>query len=222
MWFKVGVLFVLLFLVVGNNQAFSQNNLVKGKVLDAEMNSPLPGANVYLKGNSNIGATTDLDGNFLIKIPAGDQILVFSYLGFKDLEKEIKGGKDENNISLVIKMESDAVMGQEVVITGQLLGQAKAINQQLSAESIANIVSSDRIQELPDVNAAEAIARLPGVAINRSGGEGTKIVIRGLEPKFNAITVNGVRMPANSANDRSVDLSLISFLLFSLRLFIRN
>ena len=47
-------------------------------------------------------------------------------------------------------------------------------------------------------------------AINRSGGEGTKIVIRGLEPKFNAITVNGVRMPANSANDRSVDLSLIS------------
>jgi TonB-dependent receptor len=101
-------------------------------------------------------------------------------------------------------------MGQEVVITGQLLGQAKAINQQLSAESIANIVSSDRIQELPDVNAAEAIARLPGVAINRSGGEGTKIVIRGLEPKFNAITVNGVRMPANSANDRSVDLSLIS------------
>ena len=40
MWFKVGVLFVLLFLVVGNNQAFSQNNLVKGKVLDAEMNSP--------------------------------------------------------------------------------------------------------------------------------------------------------------------------------------
>jgi hypothetical protein len=114
MWFKVGVLFVLSYLVIGNNAGYSQNNLVKGKVLDAEMNSPLPGANVFLKGNSTIGATTDLDGNFLIKIPAGDQILVFSYLGFKDLEKEIKGGKDEN-ISLVIKMESDAVMGQQVL-----------------------------------------------------------------------------------------------------------
>ena len=107
MWFKVGVLFVLFYLVIGNNSGYSQNNLVKGKVLDAEMNSPLPGANVFLKGNSTIGATTDLDGNFLIKIPAGDQILVFSYLGFKDLEKEIKGGKDEN-ISLVIKMELTA------------------------------------------------------------------------------------------------------------------
>ena len=61
-----------------------------------------------------------------------------------------------------------------MTITAQLLGQAKAINQQLSAESIANIVSGDRIQELPDVNAAEAIARLPGVSINRSGGEGQK------------------------------------------------
>ena len=83
MWFKVGVLFVLFYLVIGNISGYSQNNLVKGKVLDTEMNSPLPGANVFLKGNSTIGATTDLDGNFLIKIPSGDQILVFSLNCFK-------------------------------------------------------------------------------------------------------------------------------------------
>ncbi|HHH50498.1 MAG TPA: TonB-dependent receptor, partial [Saprospiraceae bacterium] len=103
-----------------------------------------------------------------------------------------------------------AILGKEVIVTGQLLGQAKAINQQLNSESIANIVSADRIQELPDVNAAEAISRLPGVAINRSGGEGQKVVIRGMSPKFAAITVNGVRLPSNSSNDRSVDLSLLS------------
>lgn len=91
MWFKVGVLFVLSYLVIGNSAGYSQSNLVKGKVLDAEMNSPLPGANVFLKGNATIGATTDLDGNFIIKIPGGDQILIFSYLAFKYLEKEIKG-----------------------------------------------------------------------------------------------------------------------------------
>ncbi|MEM6699547.1 MAG: TonB-dependent receptor, partial [Bacteroidota bacterium] len=96
------------------------------------------------------------------------------------------------------------------MITGQALGQAKAINQQLNAESIANIVSADRIQELPDVNAAEAIGRLPGISLNRSGGEGQKVVIRGMEPKFAAITVNGVNLPSNSGSDRSVDLSLIS------------
>jgi TonB-dependent receptor len=97
-----------------------------------------------------------------------------------------------------------------VVITAQVLGQTKAINQQLNADAIANFVSADRIKELPDVNAAEAISRLPGVAINRDGGEGSKIVVRGLDPKFTLITINGVRLPSTSGTDRSVDLSLIS------------
>ena len=41
-----------------------------------------------------------------------------------------------------------------------------AINKQLKAKSIKNIVSSDRIQELPESNAAEAVARIPGVSID--------------------------------------------------------
>jgi TonB-dependent receptor len=107
-------------------------------------------------------------------------------------------------------MSPESILGETVIITGQMLGQTKAINQQLKSEALANIVSADRIQELPDANAAEAISRLPGVAINRSGGEGNKVVIRGMQPKFAAITVNGIRLPSNSGSDRSVDLSLIS------------
>ena len=64
-----------------------------------------------------------------------------------------------------------------------------AINKQLNAKSIVNIVSSDRIQELPDANAAETVARVPGVTIKREGGEGNKVIIRGLSPKYNSITV---------------------------------
>ena len=60
------------------------------------------------------------------------------------------------------------------------------------------------------MNAAESIGRLPGVSIDRSGGEATKVSIRGLSPKYNTVTVNGVRVPATGGDDRSVDLSLIS------------
>jgi len=109
-----------------------------------------------------------------------------------------------------INLFMEGIAGVEVTVTAQALGQSRAIKQQVNAESIANIVSAARIQELPDVNAAEAISRLPGVAINRSGGEGQKVVIRGMAPKFAAITINGIRMPSNSGTDRSVDLSLIS------------
>ena len=49
-------------------------------------------------------------------------------------------------------------------------------DKQLKAKSIKNIVSSDRIQELPESNAAEAVARIPGVSIRREGGEGNKVI----------------------------------------------
>ena len=73
-----------------------------------------------------------------------------------------------------------------------------------------NIISSDRIQELPDANAAESVARVPGVSIRREGGEGNKVVIRGLSPKYNNVTVNGVKLASTDNDDRSTDLSMIS------------
>ena len=190
--------------------AQAQTGSVSGVVSDKAEGSSLPGANVYLRGQETTGTVTDIDGRFsLTGIQAGEVTVIVSFLGFtsQEIPTTIVDGE---NVELIVEMEADVVLGKEVLVTAQALGQAKAINQQLNAESISNIVAADRIQELPDVNAAEAIARLPGVSINRSGGEGQKIVVRGLEPKFNAITVNGVRMPANDANDRSVDLSLIS------------
>lgn len=46
-----------------------------------------------------------------------------------------------------------------------------------------NAVSEEKLHELPDVNVADAIGRLPGLMIQRDGGEGQKIIIRGLDPK---------------------------------------
>jgi TonB-dependent receptor len=201
-------LFSLLFCAAGS--LHGQLGILKGTVTDAEGGGTLPGTTIYLQANPAKGTVTDVDGNYTLSgLPAGTQTVVFSFLGFEDQAIPVKIVENEvTNQNVGLSFAS--VVGEEVLVTAQALGQAKAINQQLNAESIANIVSADRIQELPDVNAAEAVSRLPGVSINRSGGEGQKVVIRGLEPKFNAITVNGIRLPANSGTDRSVDLSLIS------------
>ena len=204
--FSLVVFFVVSLSIISN----AQTGLVGGKITEVDIGSSLPGANIYLKTDPGLGTVTDIDGSFTLSaVPVGLQIIVVSFTGYETQEIEVQ--VEEGKISRIeAVMEFASFTGQEVVVTAQILGQAKAINQQLNSESIANIVSADRIQELPDVNAAEAIARLPGVSLNRSGGEGQKIVIRGMEPKFNAITVNGVRLPSNSSTDRSVDLSLIS------------
>ena len=107
-------------------------------------------------------------------------------------------------------LEPRALEGKTVTVTAQAEGQLSAINQQLSSNTIENVVSKARIKELPDVNAAESIGRLPGVSIQRSGGEATKVEIRGLNPKYSLITVNGVIIPGTGSTDRSVDLSLVS------------
>ncbi|MGH7599965.1 MAG: TonB-dependent receptor, partial [bacterium] len=97
-------------------------------------------------------------------------------------------------------------------------GQMAAINQQLNADALVNVVSSEKILEVPDANTAESIARLPGVSIQRDGGEGSQVVVRGLSPKYSKVTIDGVEMASTSelsgATDneetRSTNLSAIS------------
>lgn len=197
-----------LLLLLLSTSLFSQTGTIKGKVMDSQ--GVLVGARVYLENDLTKGSTSDINGGFIINnVPVGNQSVVVTYLGYESqtVSATVTAGEV---VEIIATMAVGFVEGDEVIISAQRRGQTEAINQQLSSDKIANIVSSDRIQELPDVNAAEAIGRLPGVALNRSGGEGQKVVIRGMEPKFSAITVNGVRLPSNSSTDRSVDLSLIA------------
>jgi TonB-dependent receptor len=182
---------------------------IKGKVVDATTGEPLIGGNVVVM-NTSIGAATDINGMYYLRVvPVGKRLIRVSYIGYEEATQEvtITGGEV---LELNFKLTPRAIEGEAVVVTAQMKGQDAAINQQLTSNTIANIVAADRIRELPDVNAAESIGRLPGVAISRSGGEATQVVIRGLSPKYNLVTVNGMPLPATGGDDRSTDLSMIS------------
>ncbi len=182
---------------------------IKGFVLSAGTKEPLPGANVYLEGTM-LGSSTDLDGYFsIINIPPGSYTLKIKYIGYKQLDITIEV-KAEDVITKTFELSPEALEGETIVVTAQAEGQHQAINQQLASLNIANVVSSAKIQELPDANAAESVGRLPGVSVIRSGGEGESVVIRGLAPKYNAITINGIRMSSSDAENRGINLSMIS------------
>lgn len=189
--------------------AAAQPGVVSGRVLDAESGSPLPGASVVVAGTV-IGAATDLEGRFRIPgVPAGPQRLVAAYLGYgaDTLAVTVPAG---GSVALDFALRPAVLRGQEIVVMGQLEGQLAAINEQRAANTIVNVVSSDRLREYPDDNAAESVGRLPGVSVVRDGGEGAKVNVRGLAPSFTSITINGERIPSTDLRDRSVDLSLIS------------
>lgn len=201
--------FLGLSLISGPSCVFAQSATLEGRVLDEATKQPLPGANVFLMGTA-IGASTDLNGGYrLIQVKPGTYSIRFSYLGYKNQVKKVNlepGGVTHLNAYLV----AEAITGDTVVIMAQARGQTQAINEQLSASSITNVVSAARIQELPDANAAGSVGRLPGISIIRSGGEASEVVIRGLAPTYNRIEIAGVGVPSTSLQSRSVDLSMVS------------
>ncbi|MBC3832695.1 TonB-dependent receptor [Undibacterium amnicola] len=98
---------------------------------------------------------------------------------------------------------------QSITISGQRASLRKALELQEKADNIVSVVSSDDIGALPDKNAAEALARLPGVSVQRDQGEGRYITVRGLGPDLNAITINGALVPSPEASRRAVALDVL-------------
>jgi TonB-dependent receptor len=230
------VIINLLLILSFQSFSFAQSGSVRGKVFDYNQNTPLAGANIVVQGTT-LGAATDLNGNFTLRnIPAGEITLVISYIGYTRelVELTVIAGEV---IEREFHLRPTFIEGQEVVITAQGEGQVSAIQQQLASNKIVNIVSEARIQELPDFNAAQALARLPGISTLKSGGEDNKVVVRGLAPQYNAVEVGGVKLGStgsaqigatsqigtgagNVSTDRSVDLSLITpYMIQSISLF---
>jgi TonB-dependent receptor len=201
--------FILISLLPGEQARGQANPTISGSVRDAQTDEPLLSANIIIVGTGR-GAATDMNGKYIIRdVPAGSYMLRVSYIGYKTITVPLEV-REEPGVTKDFKLGPVTLEGEDVVVTAQARGQHQAINEQLASERIVSVVSSARIQELPDANAAEAVGRLPGVSILRSGGEGSQVVIRGLQPKYNVILVNGVRMATSNSNDRSADLSMIS------------
>jgi len=97
----------------------------------------------------------------------------------------------------------------EVVVTGQAASQNKAIRAEAQADTLVNVVSADEIGALPDQNAAESLARLPGVVLLRDQGEGRYISIRGMGPELNSLTINGALVPSPEGGQRGVALDAL-------------
>ncbi len=187
----------------------SAQGKLQGIITDSLSGNTLIGANVIIIGTS-LGDATTIEGEYKIsEIPVGPQRVRISYIGYRTQEIDVDIVNDRV-LNLDVDLVADMVESDEVVVSAQAMGQVAAINQQLSSNTIINVISEAKIQELPDANAAEAIGRLPGVSLTRSGGEANKVILRGLGDKYTYVTIDGVKIPSTDAETRGVDLSTIS------------
>ena len=84
----------------------------------------------------------------------------------------------------------------------QVTGFRSSLNKSLATKRIevntTESIAAEDIGKFPDLNIAESLQRIPGVAISREGGEGRQITLRGLGPAFTRTTLNGMEMPAST------------------------
>ena len=186
---KKTLLFFLLALMI-SPLAFAQSIMVTGQVISSDDGYGLPGVTIQIKGTT-IGTVTDLDGNYAIKADHQD-VLVFSFVGYKAKEVAIKG-KAKINVTL----EVDAQMLDDVVVTALGIKRQKRelgyATEEIGGELIAKSGSGSVISALSGRSAGVQIINPNGV-----DGSSSRITIRGnnsiLGDNQPLIVVDGVPM----------------------------
>jgi TonB-dependent receptor len=187
--------------------AMSQDGILRVKVVD-ENRLNMPGATLSITGAPQRAATDVMGNAILYAVKTGIRKLQVSYIGYVTVETDINVVAGPQDIVVTMKPGASQLRGV-VVMGDRLKGQARALNQQKNAGNISNIVSADQIGRFPDQNIGEALRRVPGIAMQNDQGEARDIIIRGIAPQLNSVTLNGNRIPSAEGDNRRIQMDLI-------------
>jgi len=190
-------------LLLAPNLAWAQQGTIAGTVMDAESGETLPGATVQVSG-LNMGSATDAEGAFRITgVPAGEQALQVSFVGYQPVERTVNVPEEGTN-QITIEMQPRTQQLDEVVV--------QAYGAQRTEGEVAGSVSSidsESIGNVPSQNSQSLLqGRAPGVTVSQTSGNpgsGFEVNIRG-EGSINAGTqplyiVDGVQVSFSGGSE---------------------
>jgi TonB-dependent receptor len=187
---------------------YAQTGTVSGNINDDSQLS-LPGAKISL-APGNIYTTSDDHGNFVfLNVPPGNYTMKVDYLGYGTSEYGVTVEAERNTRQNIIFTKKETAIAEVVVSGATLKNQARALNKQKNNANITNVISSDQMGRFPDANIGDALKRVPGITIQNDQGEARNLIIRGLAPNLNSVTLNGDRIPSAEGDNRNVQMDLI-------------
>lgn len=173
--------------------AIYAQSTVTGKIIDGDLNSPLPGANILEKGTSN-GASTNFDGDFTLTTNSSSGEIVISYVGYVSQTIAFSGDTDLGTITL---MSSDVGLDEIMIVASVAVDRKTPVA--VSTVKASEIQLKLGTQEFPEV-----LKSTPGVYATKSGGgygDG-RINLRGFTSENVAVMINGV--PVNDMENGAV------------------
>ena len=184
--------FLLMAVVLLFTTVMMAQSTITGTIVDAELNSPLPGANVVEKGTIN-GSTSDFNGNFTITTKSSSGKIVISYVGYGS--KTITYNGDMNLGS--VKLFSDNSLDEIVIIGSGIIDLAEGRKTPIAVSTI----KANQIQEKTgNSDLPEVLKSTPSVQSFQGGGFGEgQMFLRGFDQTNTAFMLNG--QPINSVED---------------------
>ncbi len=202
------IVFIIFMLVCQIILAQGKGTII-GQLLDKEMNNePLAFASVVIKGTT-LGTETDLDGNYTISVNEGSYTIVFSFLGYKNLEIPVQVNSGETIKIDGILEAAEGVALEEVklkAVTSKEKESALLIEQR-KAITIDQKIGVEELRKKGVSNVAAALTKTTGI----SKQQGTNsIFVRGLGDRYNVTTLNGLPLPSNNPSNKNIDLDIFS------------
>ncbi len=187
---------LLLALFLTSATIFAQGTLT-GKVMDSEMDGPLPGATVMVEGTNN-GTTTDFDGNFSLNVDSNSGKVKVSFVGYttKTLDFSLTNGTQ--NLGEIV-LNADAGALEEIVITSFSL----AIDRKTPV-AVSTIKAEEIELKLGNKEFPEILQSTPGIFVHKQGGGfgDAELRLRGFDSENVAVMINGV--PVNDMENGNV------------------
>jgi TonB-dependent receptor len=150
--------------------------------------------------------TTDINGEFvLLSLSPGRHRLAVTFLGYQKYTQEITVSAGKVSELGKLLLVTDEKNLKEVTVKGQMKkgSETQAIDMTKNSQRVVTIISSESIKKLPDKNAADALKRVAGVAIQNNKGEGGYVSLRGTPNDWTSTLVNGDRLPVADEENTS-------------------
>lgn len=191
--------------------ATAQTGTINGKVIDKKTGETLLGASVFVEGTT-LGTTTDLDGNYTLKLQPGTYNLKCRYISYQDLTVKnviVVEGKTQK---MDFTLESAEMQLNEVVIEAVQVKNTDAslISMQRRSIAVQDGISAQQISRTGSTNAAESMKQMTGANVQ----DGKYLVMRGLGDRYSISQLNGLPMASADPyrNSSSLDLIPASFI----------
>lgn len=196
---------LVIFLLLISYFSYAQDGFIRGTVFD-ETGFSMPGVNVILDGTT-IGAMTDLDGKFNIKVAPGTYTLKASFISYETItisNINVKAGE----VSLYdnLKLQPSSIILNDVKVVAKRVRNTETAVTAMRKKSpvLMNGISAVALRKTGDSDAASSIKRVSGVSV--SGGK--YVYVRGLGDRYSKTILNGLEIPGLDPDRNSIQMDI--------------